>query len=81
MPNIAEQFEENVANGMSFQYHQIKLGKVANARQIMHTAKAYQMVYERPAAKNQECQANISLEPIADELDAFFEDDLEENEE
>ena len=73
MSNTEQEFKNKVFEGQHRQYDRIPLGRTSTAHQIMQTARAFQLVYERPVMKVMETQTNdVSATADPDELERMF---------
>ena len=72
MPEVATEFRKIQQEHQLGQYMRIELGRLNNGPNIMATARAYQITYDRPKMVDQETQTAIWGLPIRDPLEEYF---------
>ena len=72
MPEVAENFRRLQLENQLGQYNRIELGRLNNSRNIMATARAYQITYDRPKMVDKETQTAVWGLPLREPLEEYF---------
>ena len=73
MPDVPNSFVAAVQSGLAKQYDRIILGRVNCSKNIIATAKAFQITYERPKMEPKATQTE-SDDDVDRMLDEYFEE-------
>ena len=72
MPEVAAEFRKLQLDNQLGQYTRIELGRLTSGQNIMATAKAYQITYDRPKMEDKETQTAVWGLPLRDPLEEYF---------